>query len=101
MAKVRATVEEAQLSLMSISLSTHWRPQYEPFNFYRKMSKALAGIPPNDYQKTIRLNKQGCQVIENGVRITDIVCEQIGFDSSSYFAKCFKIQFGVLPKDYH
>jgi len=34
------------------------------------------------------------------VRITE-VCEKIGFSSSSYFAKCFKIQFGVLPKDYH
>ena len=72
-------------------------------NFYRKI-KALAGMPPNDYLKTIRLNK-AAELLKSGVRITEVriteVCEKIGFSSSSYFAKCFKIQFGVLPKDYH
>ena len=67
-------------------------------NFYRKI-KALAGMPPNDYLKTIRLNK-AAELLKSGVRITE-VCEKIGFSSSSYHAKCFKIQFGVLPKDYH
>jgi len=28
------------------------------------------------------------------------VAEQVGFTSSSYFAKCFKARFGLLPKDY-
>ena len=28
------------------------------------------------------------------------VCYMVGFNSSSYFSKCFLKQFGVLPKDF-
>ena len=98
MATVRAAVE-AQLSDEHFSVDTLAESlNMSRSNFYRKI-KALAGMPPNDYLKTIRLNK-AAELLKNGVRITD-VCEQIGFSSSSYFAKCFKIQFGVLPKDSH
>ena len=98
MAKVRAAVE-AQLSDENFSVDTLAESlNMSRSNFYRKI-KALAGMPPNDYLKTIRLNK-AAELLKSGVRITE-VCEKIGFSSSSYFAKCFKIQFGVLPKDYH
>lgn len=67
-------------------------------NFYRKI-KALSGMSPNDYVKTFRLNK-AAELLRSGARISE-VAEQVGFSSSSYFAKCFKVQFGVLPKDYN
>lgn len=66
-------------------------------NFYRKI-KALSGISPNDYLKTIRMNK-AAELIMGGTRISE-VSVRVGFISSSYFAKCFKAQYGVLPKDY-
>ena len=66
-------------------------------NFYRKI-KALSGMAPNDYLKTIRLN-HAAELIKAGERISE-VCERVGFTSSSYFAKCFKAQFGVLPREY-
>ncbi len=66
-------------------------------SFYRKI-KALSGISPNDYMKTIRMNR-AAELIKEGIRISE-VAQQVGFTSSSYFAKCFKNQFGVLPKDY-
>ncbi len=66
-------------------------------NFYRKI-KALSGMSPNDYLKTIRLNR-AADLIKSGERISE-VAERVGFTSSSYFAKCFKTQFGVLPRDY-
>lgn len=66
-------------------------------NFYRKI-KALSGMAPNDYLKTLRLNR-AAELIKQGERISE-VCERVGFTSSSYFAKCFKTQFGVLPRDY-
>lgn len=67
-------------------------------NFYRKI-KALSGMSPNDYVKTFRLNK-AAELIRSGIRISEVT-EQVGFNSSSYFAKCFKAQFGVLPKEYN
>ena len=64
-------------------------------NFYRKL-KALSGMPPNDYLKNCRLNK-AAQLLKEGYRVTEVF-ERTGFGSSSYFAKCFKAKFGVLPK---
>ena len=66
-------------------------------SFYRKI-KALSGMSPNDYMKTVRMNK-AAELIGQGERISEVAA-QVGFSSSSYFAKCFKAQFGVLPKEF-
>ncbi|MDU1891524.1 MAG: two-component regulator propeller domain-containing protein [Dysgonomonas sp.] len=66
--------------------------------FYRKI-KGVSGMSPNDYLKTVRLNKAAELLLQGDLPISEI-CEQVAFSSSSYFAKCFKAQFGVLPKDY-
>ena len=66
-------------------------------NFYRKI-KALSGMSPNDYLKALRMNK-AAELIQGGTRISEVAA-QVGFTSSSYFAKCFQKQFGVLPKDF-
>lgn len=66
-------------------------------SFYRKI-KALSGMSPNDYMKTVRMNK-AAELITQGERISEVAA-QVGFSSSSYFAKCFKVQFGVLPKEF-
>lgn len=66
--------------------------------FYRKI-KGISGMSPNDYLKTVRLNKAAELLLEGELPISEI-CEQVAFSSSSYFAKCFKAQFGVLPKYY-
>ena len=67
-------------------------------NFYRKI-KALSGMSPNDYLKTLRMNR-AAELIMSGTRISEVAA-QVGFTSSSYFAKCFKAQYGVLPKEYN
>jgi len=67
-------------------------------NFYRKI-KGLTGMSPNDFLKTIRLNKAAQLLLQTDCRVKEVY-EQVGFNSSSYFAKCFKAQFGVLPKEY-
>ena len=66
-------------------------------SFYRKI-KALTGITPTDYLKTARMNK-AASLLKEGCRSSE-VAERVGFTSSSYFAKCFRAQFGCLPKDY-
>ena len=66
-------------------------------NFFRKF-KALTGFTPNDYLKQYRLER-AARLIRGGARVNE-AAESVGFVSSSYFAKCFKAHFGVLPKDY-
>ena len=66
-------------------------------SFYRKI-KALTDMTPVDYMKTQRLER-AAQLLRQGQRIIE-VADQVGFTSSSYFAKCFRAKYGVLPKDY-
>lgn len=64
----------------------------------RKM-RSLLNMTPNDYIKVRRLNAAAA-MIENGASRINDVCYAVGFNTPSYFAKCFKKQFGVLPADY-
>ena len=66
-------------------------------SFYRKI-KALTGMTPTDYLKTARMN-QAAILLREGCRSSE-VAERVGFSSTSYFAKCFKTQFGILPKEF-
>ncbi len=66
-------------------------------NFYRKI-KVLTGLTPNDYLKLTRLER-AAMLLRKGERVSE-VAQQIGFSSNSYLTKCFKAQFGMLPKEY-
>lgn len=65
--------------------------------FYRKI-KALTGQSANEFLRNIRLNRAKV-LLENGSRSIGEVCFSVGFSSPSYFTKCFKGQFGVLPTE--
>lgn len=61
--------------------------------------KGLLGTTPNDYIRSKRLSLAAKMLLKDGYRISDI-CYSIGFNTPSYFAKCFKKQYGVLPAEY-
>ena len=61
--------------------------------------KGIIGMTPNDFIKVTRLKKACKMMVEGEYRVTEIGF-LVGFSSSSYFAKCFQKQFGVLPKDF-
>lgn len=64
-----------------------------------KKVKNLTGTSPNDYVRLIRLNR-AAQLIASGKYKISEVCYLVGFNTPSYFSKCFFEQFGTLPKDY-
>ena len=64
----------------------------------RKM-KALFDTTPNDYIRSKRLAK-AAEMLEIGNHRVSEVCYAIGFNSPSYFAKCFKREYGVLPAEW-
>ncbi len=61
--------------------------------------KNITGITPNDYIKLIRLNKSA-ELLGSGKYRINEVCFLVGFNSPSYFSKCFYEHFGKLPKDF-
>lgn len=67
-------------------------------NLYRKL-QAITGQTPTEFIRTIRL-KRAAQLLEGSQLTIAEVADRVGFNSSSYFTKCFKEQFGVLPTQY-
>ena len=67
-------------------------------NLYRKI-KMISHMPPNEFIRLCRLKRAAELLNQNDYRINEI-CYLTGFNSPSYFTKCFQRQFGVSPKDY-
>ena len=62
--------------------------------------KSLTGTTPNEFLRSTRL-RVAAELLSkpNDLRVTEI-CYMVGFTSTSYFAKCFHAQFGMLPTDF-
>ncbi len=91
--KIALQVQDENFSIENIATDLNMSRS----TFYRKI-KALTGLSPNDYLKNFRL-EHAASLLKSGVRIGDVAA-MCGFDSPSYFAKCFKIKFGMVPKQF-
>ena len=65
---------------------------------YRKV-KQISELTPNEFIRLVRLKKAAELLRAKDYRISEIAY-LVGFNSPSYFSKCFQKQFGVLPKDF-
>jgi len=65
---------------------------------HRKMV-ALTGQPVNQFIRTIRLHRAAELLANKTATVTEIAFD-VGFNNLSYFSKCFREQFGVLPSEY-
>ena len=66
--------------------------------FYGKM-KEFTGMSPNNYLQTERLKKAAEMLIEGDLNVTEI-SYKVGFQSPTYFYKCFKEKYGVPPSKF-
>ncbi|MDR1918839.1 MAG: response regulator [Tannerellaceae bacterium] len=66
-------------------------------SLHRKI-KGVSELTPNDFIQLVRLKKAAELLQEGSYRINEI-CYLVGFNSSSYFSKSFKKQFGISPKE--
>lgn len=64
---------------------------------YRK-TKALTGLSVNAFIRKIRL-EEAKKMLSTGNRNISEICYAVGFSSPSYFSKCFKDHFGLLPTE--
>ena len=60
--------------------------------------KVLLNISVNDFLKKYRLQKS-IQLLNEGHSVSE-AAYRVGFESSSYFAQCFKEQFGQTPSEF-
>ena len=66
---------------------------------FNRKTNALLGMSPNEYLRQRRLTLAAQMLERRNGSVSDI-CYKVGFNSPSYFAKCFREHFGVLPADY-
>jgi len=59
--------------------------------------KMLTGMTANEYVRKHRLAK-AMQLLHDGNNVTEVSL-QCGFSSPSYFTRCFKAEYGVLPSE--
>jgi transcriptional regulator GlxA family with amidase domain len=67
-------------------------------NFYRRFQKYSDTSSASEYIRNIRLN-EGRRLLQTTTLTIAEVAYKVGFSSSQYFAKCFKEQFGITPKE--
>jgi len=72
--------------------------QMSKSNFYRKL-KTITDMSPNELIRFIRLRKSTQLLIEPDLSVNEIAYE-VGFNTPSYFTRCFKQQFGIAPSEY-
>ena len=72
--------------------------RYSYQQVYRKV-KALTGESINEFIRTVRLKRAAQYLSQSSMRISEIMYS-VGFNSHSYFTKCFREHFGISPKEY-
>ena len=65
---------------------------------YDRMVKALTGTTPVDWLRKARLAKAKQILLASDLTVSEIAYKG-GFTSPSYFTKCFKDEYGVVPGD--
>ena len=102
--------DEALLELLFSKLEENWQnPEFDVDDFcqavamsksqlYRK-TISLTGMSPNILLKEFRLEKAKELMKKPHYNISQITFDS-GFSSPSYFTKCFKKKYGLLPMSY-
>lgn len=68
-------------------------------NLLRRI-QSLTGLSPVEFIRDIRLKHAAKMISEHPKLAMSEVAQRVGFATPSYFAKCFKKRFGILPTQY-
>lgn len=67
-------------------------------SLYRKI-KSISSLSPNEFIRLCRL-RHAAKLLDTGDYRVSEICYLVGFNSPSYFTKCFQQQFNMTPKEY-
>ena len=90
---VEKRLDESELSVEDLAADMN----LSRVQLYRKV-KSFTGSTPVELVRTARLNR-GYQLLLTTDKSVSEVAYQVGFSAPSYFTKCFKEEYGILPGD--
>ncbi len=91
---IEINLEKSDLSIEEVAV--YMKMTHD--QLYRKI-KVLTGVSVNQYIRSFRLRKAAKMMCEKNCSVTEVLYT-VGFSNPSYFTKCFKKEFGILPSDY-
>jgi len=65
---------------------------------HRKL-KSLTGLSPGEFIRSVRL-KHAVKMLTNKMGNISEIAFAVGFNDPKYFSRCFKIEFGISPREY-
>jgi signal transduction histidine kinase/ligand-binding sensor domain-containing protein/DNA-binding response OmpR family regulator len=89
-----SNLQDPQLSVEAIAAPLN----LSRAQFYRKI-KALTGKPVVEFIKMVRM-KQAIKLMDSHKFTLSEIAFEVGFNSPSYFSRCFKDEFGKTPSEY-
>lgn len=92
--KVRDNLGDANYNVEALAAAMNMSRS----SLHRKI-KSLTDLSSLDFIRVIRLKRAAELLQEGELRINEI-CDRVGFQSPSYFAKVFQKQFGVTPTEF-
>ncbi len=98
---LQKVIAQAEIHILDSNLSVENLGKTFGMNrltFYRKI-KTITGLAPSEFIKTIQLHKASDLLKNSDLTISEIAFK-VGFETPSYFTKCFKNAFKVKPSDY-
>ncbi|WP_157941219.1 hybrid sensor histidine kinase/response regulator transcription factor [Arenibacter catalasegens] len=91
---IESNISESEFSVQSLIENMNMSQD----QLYRKL-KALTGLSINHFIRLVRL-KKAARLLANSDYTVSEVLFKVGFNNPSYFTRCFKAEFGVLPREY-
>jgi AraC-like DNA-binding protein len=90
---VESRLENSELSVEDLAADMN----LSRVQLYRKV-KSVTGSTPVELLRTARLNR-AYRLLMSSDRSVSEIAYQVGFTAPSYFTKCFKEAYGMLPGD--
>ena len=91
---ISAHMEDSEFSASVLHEESHWSEK----QIYRKI-KQLTGKTVSEFIRDVRMDKAAAYLAQGKLTIKEVMFK-VGYTTQSYFTKCFKERFGVLPSEY-
>jgi len=69
------------------------------YSSFRRLFKDHTGLPPHQYLLELRIRKAR-RLLTNTTLSVEAIADELGFDSSFYFSRCFKQRTGLAPRNF-